>query len=141
MKDSNKDNDQQVKGLIILVAVALAVILLFVGKYMFPDVDGMVKQIVKINNDAFSQFSDPDIISARSYREGDVGVILEYTYSKRRSAKGIDPETKKLELIEQFKKQDLELFLTYGIYFVVLYKDYKGKELLRVEISPEELAN
>lgn len=139
MKKVDTDNENRIKSIIAVVAVLLVVILLFVGKYMFPDIDGAVKAMVRTSNDAFSQINDTDIDSARSYRDGDKGVVLEYTYSKRGSEKEIDAVSLKKELIDRFKKRGLGKFLAHGIYYLIIYRDYKGQEIFKAKITAENL--
>ena len=139
MKKVDTENENKIKSIIAVVAVLLVVILLFVGKYMFPDVDGIVKEMVRTSNDAFSQINDTDIDSARSYREGDKGVVLEYIYSKRGSEKEVDVDVRKKELMTNFKKKGLGKFLAHGIYYLIIYKDYKGQEIFKTKITAESL--
>lgn len=141
MDKNSTENDQKMKSIIVIMAVILVLILLFIGKYIFPDIDGTIKAIVKNSNDAFTQLNSPEIIEARSYRDGNEnGVVLEYTFSKKKSAEQIDPEVRKKELIENLKKQDLQKILQHGIYFKIIYKNYKSRELVQIKITAEDLS-
>ena len=142
MENLSTDSDNKMKGAIAVVAVLLVLILLFVGKYMFPDIDGTIKAIVKNSNDAFTQLNSQDIIDARSYRDGKAnGVVLEYTYSKRKSAETIDPVARKAKLVADLKREGLDKALSYGIYFKIIYKNYKSRDILQIKISAEDLSH
>ncbi|MCM8539547.1 MAG: hypothetical protein NE328_04680 [Lentisphaeraceae bacterium] len=142
MENESTENEHKMKAVIAIVAVLLIAILLFVGKYIFPDIDGTINAIVKNSNDAFTQLNNPEVIDARSYRDGkNNGVVLEYTFSKKKSEEKIDAVLRKQKLIENLKKQDLEKILSHGIYFKVIYKNYKSRDLLQIKISAEDLSH
>ena len=104
MENESTENEHKMKAVIAIVAVLLIAILLFVGKYIFPDIDGTINAIVKNSNDAFTQLNNPEVIDARSYRDGkNNGVVLEYTFSKKKSEEKIDAVLRKQKLIENLK--------------------------------------
>jgi len=129
------------KGIIALVSAILVVIVLFIGKYMFPDVDGIIQTQVKNINATFVQVkTDPDIMDARSYRDGDTkGIVLEYRYSKRASEREFDPDDLKKNLVEGLKEENVADIVNLGIYFVVIYKNYKNQEIFKFTIKAEDL--
>ena len=129
------------KGIIALVSVILVIIVIFIGKYMFPNVDGFMTALVKDINATFVQVkTDPDIMDAKSYREGQTkGIVLEYRFSKRASERKFDQDKIKKNLIESLRNEGVEEIVELGIYFIVLYKNYKDQEIFKLEITGEDL--
>ena len=129
------------KGIIALVSVILVIIVLFIGKYMFPNVDGIIATQVKNINGTFVQVkTNPDIMDARCYREGNTkGIVLEYRYSKRASERKFDEAVVKKNLIKGLKEEYVDEIVNLGIYFIIVYKNYKDQEIFKFEISGEDL--
>ena len=129
---------------IALIAAVLVVMGVFISKNMSPDVNSIIKEIVRSVNDTFYQIkTDPDLSNAKCYRDGDKkGIVMEYNFSKDVDKSKIDPEKVKLKLTKELKhRQDIDKLASLGIYFVVIYNNHKGDELLRVTITPEMLMN
>lgn len=129
------------KGIITVVSAILIIIILFIGKYMFPNIDGVIQGLVKDINATFVQVkADADIMDARSYRDGKTkGIVLEYRFSKRASERKFDPEEIKKSLIKELKSQGVEDIVELGIFFIVIYKNYKDQEIFKVIISGDDL--
>ena len=129
------------KGAIAIVAGILIVILLFIGQYMFPNVDGFIDTLVKDINATFVQVkTNRHIMDAKSYREeGAKGIVLEYRLTKEASEKEFDQEKVKNGLIESLREENVDEIIELGIYFIVIYKNYKDQEIFKFRISSEEL--